>query len=117
MRKAPLILAALFLLGFLGLGFWANDKVESMPAVIQAVVEDDEEKLKLAISQGHDVNAGGPLGMTALIVAVKKGKLELVKLLVEHNADTNIQVGKMSLIEFANKHKQTEIAGYLLAIK
>lgn len=117
MNKTFLVLAILFFLGFLGLGFWANDKVDSMPPVLQAVIENDKEKLKRVIKQGGDVNAKGPLGMTALVVAVKKGKLELVKLLVEHNADTNIHVSKMSLIEFAAKHKQAEIGAFLREIK
>jgi len=113
MRKTFLALATLFFLGFLGLGFWANDQVADMPPIIQSVIENNEEKLKLAIKQGHDVNEKGPLGMTALVIAIKKGNLELVKLLVEHNADTHIHVGKMNLIEFADKHKQAEIAAFL----
>lgn len=113
MRKTFLIIATLFFLGFLGLGFWANDQVADMPPIIQAVIENNKEKLMLAIDQGHDVNAKGPLGMTALVVAVKKGNLELVKLLVKHNADTSLQIGKMNLIDFANKYKQAEIAVFL----
>jgi len=37
--------------------------------------------------------------------------------LVEHNADTHIQVGKISLAEFSEKNKQAEIATFLRKIK
>jgi|GEM_PF-6443146 len=113
MSRTTLILAVLFLLGFLGLGFWASDQVAGMPPVIQAVIENDTEKLKLAIQQGHDVNARGPLGVTALVVAIKQGKLELVKQLVAQDADVNIHVGDMTLVEYAKKQKQAEIAEFL----
>lgn len=113
MSRTFLILATLFFLGFLGLGFWANDQVANIPPVIQAVIETDEEKLKLAIRQGHDVNARGPLGMTALVVAIKQGKLDIVKLLIAHNADINVHVGDMTLVEFADRQKQADIAEYL----
>ncbi|HID83376.1 MAG TPA: ankyrin repeat domain-containing protein [Chromatiales bacterium] len=117
MRKTFLAIAILFFLGFLGLGFWADDQVADMSPVIQSVLENNEEKLRQAIKQGHDINAKGPLGMTALVIAVKKGNLEMVRLLVSHQADINAPVGKMSLIEFAEQQKAQEIAAYLREIQ
>lgn len=117
MGRTPLILAVLFLLGFLGLGFWANERVADMPPVIQAVIENNPQRLEQAIQDGHDINARGPFGMTALVVAVKQGKPELVRLLVEHHADTDVRVGKLTLIEFAEQQKRVEIAEYLRSLQ
>jgi ankyrin repeat protein len=113
MRKGILIVAALFFLGILGVGFWANQKVKDMPPVLQAVFEKDQAKLRAVIEQGNDVNAPGPMGLTALVFAVKQGDLETVKLLVENGAHVDTRIGEHSLIELAEKDNQTAIAEYL----
>jgi CubicO group peptidase (beta-lactamase class C family) len=52
----------------------------------------DLEALKMLLSHGADVNAKNKLGLTALYSAKIKGRKEVIDLLLEHNADSKIEM-------------------------
>lgn len=45
--------------------------------------------------------------------AIEIGHMELVKLLIEYNADLTVEYGERTAVEFAREHKQYEIAEYI----
>jgi ankyrin repeat protein len=79
--------------------------------------------LHYAATNGHlkivayllDMNAyvdpESPNRTTALMMAARGGHIQVVKLLLEHDADlSKINNVKMTAIDFAEQHNQTEIA-------
>ena len=58
--------------------------------IFKAVREDDEAQIKLAISNGIDINTIGPAGQTPLMNAVLQGKKIAAKTLLDLGADTSI---------------------------
>ena len=117
MSRPALIVIALFFAGFLAMGFWAKDQAGSLPPIIQAVMEKDQAKIKQAIDGGADVNVIGPFGVTAMLVAIKQGNLETVKLLLDNGADPNGKIAGMSLLEVAENEKQVELVKFFQEIK
>jgi len=67
----------------------------AMQRAATAIFEGDAAKLKEALKSVHDVNAPAPGGPsdnrnpTLLILAVESGKLDLVRVLIEHGANPN----------------------------
>nr|XP_034171700.1 caseinolytic peptidase B protein homolog [Osmia lignaria] len=57
----------------------------------QAAKYGDIGKLKSILKSGIDVNVRHPLGWTALHVAAINGQSKVIKLLIEHGADVNVQ--------------------------
>jgi len=112
MSRSILILLSLFFAGFLALGFWGKDKVGNIPPVIQAVMENDPIKIKQMIDSGADVNVVGPFGITAMLVAIKQGNLETVKLLLENGVDPSGKIAGKTLVEVAEHEKQTELVEF-----
>ena len=67
------------------------------------------------LSQGADVNASNPYGMTPLHVAVIMRRLELARLLLEHGAAVNAQTSvHQTPLHHAVLHKNAEMARLLL---
>lgn len=56
---------------------------------MQAVFNANLESVNYVLSKGANVNAQTPKGETALVLAIKKNKLAIVKKLVEAGADVN----------------------------
>lgn len=75
----------------------ANPKAAK--ALLDAARKGDLEALKLAVSQGADLNAQDKGGQTALMLATREGKTDMVNFLLENNADANLQdkVGSTAL--------------------
>ncbi|MFY8162272.1 MAG: ankyrin repeat domain-containing protein [Candidatus Kapaibacteriota bacterium] len=58
---------------------------------LDAAYNNDSVAIKLALSQGIDIETADEEGWTALCWAVNQGHLEATKVLVEHNANVNYQ--------------------------
>ncbi|MFC1793218.1 CocE/NonD family hydrolase [Planctomycetota bacterium] len=82
----------------------------------QAAAEGDIEKVKLAISQGVDVDAEGELGKTLLHYAAETGKLEVVQLLVKLGADVNaITANDWSVLSIAVANDHAAVVEHMIA--
>ena len=117
MSRSVLILISLFFAGFLALGFWSKGQVGKIPPIIQTVMENDPAKIQQAIENGADVNVVGPFGITAMLVAIKQGNLETVKLLLDNGVDPQGKIGGMSLVEVAEKEKQEALAEFFRGLE
>lgn len=90
--------------------------------LIKSVLANDLSGLELLLSERVDLNSTDDHGVTALMIAAGRGKLELVRLLLTSGADVNIQdfqgkwpsAGKTALM-FAATGGHTEIAKMLIA--
>lgn len=68
----------------------------------------------LLLTAGTDVNALAPNGSTALMLAAKRGHLEMVRLLVGAKAELNqIDSVEGTALDMAIKAKHTEVADFL----
>lgn len=76
---------------FLGLGFTANDLVESDGRTALIAASRSPESLKILIASGAKVNTLTKfLHFTALYVAAQNGYTESVKVLIDNGADVNL---------------------------
>ncbi len=62
-------------------------RIEGKPVLQYAVELDSEELLGLFLSQNVNLNEKDETGMTALMLAAKRGNKEMAKLLLDHGAD------------------------------
>ena len=99
--------------------------------LVQAAMDGNVELASLLICKGADVNAKGvdvingrpgiddcgkkDYGETPLYVACERGRLEVVKLLLEHNANVNLKSRYGSPIQAAAEMGHEEIVKLLLA--
>ena len=82
-----------------------------------AVFGGDTDVLALAITKGGKLNARAPNGQTALMLAVKNGKLELVRQLIDADADMDIaDFDGVTAIKLARKLGHEDIASYLRSV-
>jgi hypothetical protein len=73
-------------------------------------------RVKVAINEGDDLNERGADGNTALHVAAKEGREQIVRLLVEHGADAEvIDVNGKTPAEVAAAAGNDVIAKYLMS--
>ncbi|MBU1086546.1 MAG: ankyrin repeat domain-containing protein [Candidatus Omnitrophica bacterium] len=81
------------LLGFLGIIFMVNlhaGYAQDLHIVEEALVG-NKENVELLLEQGADINTTFDNGETALMLAAYNGHIEIVKLLLAHNAEVNAQ--------------------------
>lgn len=116
MHKSYLIISGVFLLGFLWLGFWAKGNVEQMPLVISAAINEDLAALEQAIEDGEDVNAVGPMGVTAMVFAIRKKNLPMVQFLVESGYDLDRPIGRKDALLIAQETGDAAILRYLESV-
>ncbi len=114
MSKTILTLIIIFMIGFMTSGFWARNKVDSMPPLIKAAAHDDIVKMQTILEQGADPDTIGPMGVTAMVFAIRKKNLQAVKLLVEAQADLDAKPGGKSLNQIAEEVNASAIAEYLV---
>ncbi len=83
----------------------------------EAARQGDLERARALIEQGIDVDAGNRYGATALFFAAEKGDLDMVTLLVEHDARLDIEDSfyKMSALSRALSGKHFDVARFLLS--
>ena len=60
-------------------------------ALFMVISRGDVEMTRLLVEHGADVNARRHIGLTPLMIAVRKRSLEIVRLLVSHGANVNLQ--------------------------
>jgi ankyrin repeat protein len=82
---------------------------------VRSAAEDDQKALDLFFAAGFNVNAQNTAGKTALMVACERGKIGLVKQLLDRKADPNLagRDGVTALI-LAAQNDQPEIVKLLL---
>lgn len=82
----------------------------------RAASSGDAAKVRQLLAAGADVNAANPYGGTALAFACDKGRTEVVKVLLEHGANVEIQdrFYKAKPLSWAVIKGHTEIARLLL---
>lgn len=83
--------------------------------LIQAALDSNEDKIKLLLSAGADVNAVDASGQTALFYAAEIGCIEIVKALVIHGANVNAknQIG-MPILYMPTLKSNLECVSYLI---
>ncbi len=59
--------------------------------LLEAARKSDAAKVKDLLAKGANVNAKSPYGATPLFFACDRGSVEVVKVLLEHGADVNVQ--------------------------
>ena len=66
----------------------------------------DYDALKMLIQNSKNINALDKNGMTALLYASRNGHTDIVRLLLEKNADVDLQCGynKMTPLSYALKN-------------
>ncbi|KAL8711912.1 MAG: hypothetical protein Q9225_007041 [Loekoesia sp. 1 TL-2023] len=77
------------------------DKVERLRraenqrnALLRAARQGDGLLVEVAIEEGADVNAKGPDGKAAMHHAAIEGHIDIIQLLIDHNADINIKTAE-----------------------
>lgn len=87
----------------------------SLPAIVQAAAYGDRDILAALIEAGADVNATNDEGVTALIEASGDGHMEIVQMLLNHNADPTLKTNEEGVgpIEAANRNNNPEIRAFL----
>lgn len=86
----------------------------SMDSVLLAVAEQSLEKLTSCISAGCNLNDTPVAGCTPLLLAVKLGALEMVKMLLQNGASAEADTNGMTLLHHAALNGFAEIAKYLV---
>ncbi len=67
---------------------YAQDTSEEL---LEAVRKSDVEKVNVLLTKGANVNAKSPYGVTPLGFACSRGNVAIVKLLLDHGAEINVQ--------------------------
>jgi ankyrin repeat protein len=68
-----------------------------------AAMVGDTAEVQRFLKEGVDVNAKDDHGKTALILAVKRGHTEAVKLLIENHADVNVKTSGETALDIAQR--------------
>jgi outer membrane protein assembly factor BamB len=84
--------------------------------LLAAAKKGDAETVKALLDKGVHVDAKNEYGATALSYAADKGHLAIVKLLVQHKADVNVQdtFYKATPLDWAVMRRHADIAGALV---
>jgi ankyrin repeat protein len=74
-----------------------------------AAMVGDTAEVQRFLKEGSDVNAKDDKGNTALILAVERGHLEVVKLLLENHADVNVKASGETALDIAQRNRFNEM--------
>ena len=74
-----------------------------------AAMVGDTAQVQRFLKEGADVNAKDDQGKTALILAVERGHLEVVKLLLENHADVNVTASGETALDIAKREGSNEM--------
>jgi uncharacterized protein len=82
---------------------------------VRSAAEGDQKALGLFFAAGFDVNTPNTAGYTGLMAAAQRGRVDIVKLLLDHKADPNV-AGKDggTALMLAAENNQPEIVKQLL---
>jgi ankyrin repeat protein len=83
----------------------ARLSADGFPVLTTAASAGHLEMVRLLVEQGANVNAKGPVGMTALMLASSSGRTEIVRFLLDHGADFNAKAfgGQTAMLLAANE--------------
>jgi outer membrane protein assembly factor BamB len=103
-------------LGFVLPMAFADDSKKDEEALRTAASEGAVATVRQLLAKGVDVNAANPYGATALSFAADKGHLEVVKLLVEHGAEVNVNdtFYSYSPVGWAAANEHVDTVAYLV---
>ncbi|MCA9507011.1 MAG: ankyrin repeat domain-containing protein [Myxococcales bacterium] len=82
--------------------------------LFESIENYDVQAIEAALSKGVDVNCINKDGYTPLQMAAKKGSLEIVRLLLNHNANIDAKSKYGSALYLASANKYLEICSLLL---
>ncbi|CDK30612.1 ankyrin repeat domain-containing protein [Candidatus Babela massiliensis] len=87
-------------------------------ALIKAILQENEELVRMLINRGADINIQNNTGNSPLIIAVDNGYISISQMLLQHGADINMQNrdGDTALIK-AVTHGYKELVDILIANK
>lgn len=120
-----ILLIALALLPLFGCSKSKDDVIKELTALnfqfngddfVRSAAEGDQKALGLFLAAGFDVNKPNTAGFTGLMVAAERGRLDIVKLLLDHKADPNVagRDGSTALM-LAAENNQPEILKLLIS--
>ena len=94
----------------------AAEKEALGPALIEAAEADDTTEASRLIELGVDVNTKNEMDLTPLMIAARNGNMDLVRLLVDSNADINLEDQALGYSAFiwAGPGGHTDVAQLLL---
>jgi ankyrin repeat protein len=83
---------------------------------ITAMLEDDYDSFEQAINEKENIDKPSKIGYSPLHVAVNDGMSGYAKLLIDNNADVNVQIpdSGFSPLHIAARTEQKELVNYLL---
>lgn len=105
---------------FLQAGMNPNATYTGTPAPMYALFLNRNEILDILLENGADPETKVPALYVALkpqnllSLAIKRGNVEAVEILINHNVDINKPFNKKTPLEYAKKCKQSEIADILI---
>ena len=83
--------------------------------LLDAVSQQNFEKVKKLMDSGVDVNEKGKVGFTPLITATGWGDLKIVKYLINHGAEVNATTNKgTSVIHYSSINKDPSVLKFML---
>jgi outer membrane protein assembly factor BamB len=76
----------------------------------------DVKAVQAALDNGADVNAKNEIGISSLWIAANKGKLDVIKLLVERGADVNVRDGiwYMTPLDTLARSRKADAVNFLI---
>jgi ankyrin repeat protein len=124
-RVLQALLVAFVLLPLFGCSKSKDDVIKELTALnfqfngddfVRSAAEGDQKALGLFLAAGFDVNKPNAAGYTGLMVAAERGRLDIVKLLLDHKADLNVagRDGSTALM-LAAENNQPEILKLLIS--
>ena len=99
LRVFQVLLAAMILLPLLGCSKSKEDLIKELNGLnlqfngddfVRAAAEGDQKALGLFLAAGFDINSPNTAGYTGLMVAAERGRVDIIKLLLDHKADPNV---------------------------
>ena len=123
-RVLQALLAVLVLLALFGCSKSKDDLTKELNALnfqfngddfVRSAAEGDQKALGLFFTAGFDVNTPNTAGFTGLMVAAERGRPDIIKLLLDHKADSNVagRDGSTALM-LAAENNQPEIVKLLI---
>jgi ankyrin repeat protein len=124
-RVLQTLLIALVLLPLFGCSKSKDDVIKELTALnfqfngddfVRSAAEGDQKALGLFLAAGFDVNKPNTAGYTGLMVAAERGRLDIVKSLLDRKADLNVagRDGSTALM-LAAENNQPEILKLLIS--
>src|ERR1700726_4067318 len=123
-RVLQTLLVAFVLLPLFGCSKSKDDLIKELTALnfqfnaddfVRSAAEGDQKALGLFLAAGFDINKPNTAGYTGLMVAAERGRVDIVKLLLDHKADSNVsgRDGSTALM-LAAENNQPEIVKSLI---